>query len=119
MGAKISIDMELIVRDITEAIKRKIQPNKVVMIFGARRVGKTVLVQHLLNQISEPVLRMNGDDIHTHDRLAEQSCLNVTLSPGYPLVILMMAPFLLAEYSGRGLSAGPLTTSPEVLKTES
>ena len=44
MGAKISIDMELIVRDITEAIKRKIQPNKVVMIFGARRVGKTVLV---------------------------------------------------------------------------
>jgi uncharacterized protein len=46
MGAKISIDMELIVRDITEAIKRKIQPNKVVMIFGARRVGKTGLVQH-------------------------------------------------------------------------
>ena len=30
----------------------------------------------------------------------------------------MMAPFILAEYSGRGLSAGPLTTSPEVLKTE-
>ena len=46
MGAKISIHMELIVRDITEAIKRKIQPIKVVMIFGARRVGKTVLVQH-------------------------------------------------------------------------
>ena len=76
MGTKISIDMELIVRDITEAIKKKIQPNKVVMIFGARRVGKTVLVQHLLNQISEPVLRMNGDDIHSHDRLAEQSVEN-------------------------------------------
>ena len=45
--------------------------------------------------------------------------MNVTQSPGYPLVILMMAPFLLAEYSGRGLLAGPLTTSPEVLKTES
>ena len=33
-------------------------------------------------------------------------------------MILIISPFLLAEYSGKGLSAGPLTTSPEVLKTE-
>ena len=36
----------------------------------------------------------------------------------YPLVILMIFPFLEAEYSGSGLLAGPLTTWPDELNTE-
>ncbi len=52
------------------------QPNKVVIIFGARRVGKTVLVKEILKKIDEPILTLNGDDINVHDKLAIRSVEN-------------------------------------------
>ena len=48
--------MKYLERDITENIVKKLQPNKVVIVFGARRVGKTVLVKEILEKINEPVL---------------------------------------------------------------
>jgi len=63
-------------RDITENILKKLQPNKVVMILGARRVGKTMLVKELLKEINEPVLILNGENITVHDRLATRSIEN-------------------------------------------
>ncbi len=63
-------------RDITENIIKKLQPNKVVIIFGARRVGKTVLVKEILEQIDEPILTLNGEDINVHDKLAIRSVEN-------------------------------------------
>lgn len=68
--------MNYIVRDLTDYIIKKLQPNKVVLIFGARRVGKTMLVKEILNQINEPVLTLNGDDINVHDKLAIRSVEN-------------------------------------------
>lgn len=68
--------MNFLVRDISKNIINKLQANKVILIFGARRVGKTVLVNNLLNQITEPVLKLNGEDINVHDRLAERSIEN-------------------------------------------
>lgn len=68
--------MNYLVRDLSENIKRKLQPNKVVIVFGARRVGKTVLVKEILNQVNEPVLTLNGEDINVHDKLAIRSVEN-------------------------------------------
>jgi len=48
--------MKYLERDITENIVKKLQPNKVVIVFGARRVGKTVLVKEILEKINEPIL---------------------------------------------------------------
>jgi predicted AAA+ superfamily ATPase len=53
-----------------------LQPNKVVIVFGARRVGKTVLVKEILNKVNEPVLALNGEDITVHDKLANRSIEN-------------------------------------------
>ncbi|NBC84194.1 MAG: hypothetical protein GVY19_12570 [Bacteroidetes bacterium] len=50
--------MKYLVRELSEKIINKIQPNKVVMVFGARRVGKTVLVKQILEQINEPALQL-------------------------------------------------------------
>ena len=43
-------------RKITANILNKLQPNKVVIVLGARRVGKTMLVKELLTRIKEQVL---------------------------------------------------------------
>lgn len=68
--------MEYLVRDLSKNILKKLRPNKVVIIFGARRVGKTVLVKEILEQINEPVLMLNGEDINVHDKLAIRSVEN-------------------------------------------
>lgn len=68
--------MEYIVRELSDNILNKIQPNKVFIILGARRVGKTMLVKHLFERIDEPVLSLNGEDITVHDKLAIRSFEN-------------------------------------------
>lgn len=68
--------MNYLVRSISNNIIKKLQPNKVVIVFGARRVGKTVLVKEILDQVNEPVLRLNGEDINVHDKLAIRSVEN-------------------------------------------
>ncbi len=68
--------MAYLVRELSENILKKIQPNKVVIIFGARRVGKTVLVKEILSKIEEPVLSLNGEDINVHDKLSIRTVEN-------------------------------------------
>jgi len=68
--------MDNIVREITELVKNKLVPQKVVVILGARRVGKTVLVNEILKTVTEPVLKLNGEDISVHQKLAESSVEN-------------------------------------------
>lgn len=68
--------MSQLYRNISEHILNKLQPNKVVIVFGARRVGKTILVKQILEKINEPVLMLNGEDITVHDKLAIRSIEN-------------------------------------------
>ncbi len=68
--------MEKLVRDLTQIVIKKLQPNKVVIVFGARRVGKTMLVKEILQHINEPVLYLNGEDINVHTKLANRSIEN-------------------------------------------
>jgi uncharacterized protein len=68
--------MDYLVRDLSKNIIKKLQSNKVVIVFGARRVGKTVLVKKLLEEINEPILFLNGEDINVHDKLAIRSVEN-------------------------------------------
>ena len=68
--------MDYLVRELSENILKKLQPNKVVIIFGARRVGKTVLVKEILSKIDEPVLSLNGEDINVHDKLSIRTVEN-------------------------------------------
>ena len=68
--------MIYLVRELSNLILKKLQPNKVVILFGARRVGKTMLVKEILSNVNEPILRLNGDDIHVHDKLSIRSIEN-------------------------------------------
>lgn len=68
--------MAYLVRDLTETVLKKIQPNKVIIVFGARRVGKTVLVKEIIEKLGEPCLSLNGEDITVHDKLALRTAEN-------------------------------------------
>ncbi|MFN0291259.1 ATP-binding protein [Pedobacter helvus] len=63
-------------RALEKTILKKLKPNKVVAILGARRVGKTELISYLSKNSSEKQLLLNGDDIETHNLLATQSTAN-------------------------------------------
>lgn len=53
-----------------------LKPNKVLVLLGARRVGKTKLIEKVMAQANEKVIFLNGDDIETHNMLEIQSTIN-------------------------------------------
>lgn len=68
--------MELIKRILQDKISERIEPNKVVLIFGARRVGKTVLMRQILNNYPGKTMLLNGEDYDTLALLDERTIAN-------------------------------------------
>jgi predicted AAA+ superfamily ATPase len=61
-----------------ENLKSLIQPGKVIVIYGARRVGKTTLLRRFVENLEkETVLFVNGDDITARQHLESQSIENL------------------------------------------
>lgn len=54
-------------------LKEAVRPGKVVVIYGARRVGKTTLLKKFLESIDEEALLVNGDDMVVRQYLESQS----------------------------------------------
>ena len=65
--------MKYIDRLIDPLIRESLLPNKVVVLLGPRRVGKTVLINRLLKDVVEPYLLLNGEDIATQELFARRS----------------------------------------------
>jgi len=60
---KTKLAMNYIERNIEEKILNSLKSNKVILIYGARRVGKTEMIKHLVSNYSEKYLWLNGDDM--------------------------------------------------------
>lgn len=65
--------MELLKRQIENQVIEYLVPNKVVVLLGPRRVGKTVLIQQILEKISEPYLLLHGEDQDVRRQLEYRS----------------------------------------------
>lgn len=65
--------MQLIPRIIESQISKYLIPNKVIVILGPRRVGKTVLIRKILSETTEPHVLLNGEDIGTRELFARRS----------------------------------------------
>jgi len=64
-------------RAVFDNFNKKVLPNKVLILLGARRVGKTELIKNYLKTIpSESYLQLNGEDIHDANLLKERSVSN-------------------------------------------
>jgi predicted AAA+ superfamily ATPase len=69
--------MDFLERGITSLFKRKILPNKVLVLLGARRVGKTAFIKNYLSTLpKENYLQLNGEDIDDANLLKERSVNN-------------------------------------------
>ena len=68
--------MEQIKRILQDKISERIEKGKVVLIFGARRVGKTFLLKQLLKGYRDKTLLLNGEDYDTHTLLENRSIAN-------------------------------------------
>ena len=60
-------------RLIQKDIINHLQPNKVVVIYGPRRVGKTTLIQEINKKFFNKTLFVNGDDISIQSYLGSQN----------------------------------------------
>ena len=64
-------------RAVLEEFHKKIVPNKVMILLGARRVGKTHLIKNYLKSLpSESYLQLNGEDKNNANLLKERSVAN-------------------------------------------
>lgn len=63
-------------RTLKSQILEYMLPNKVVVLLGPRRVGKTILIHQILNEITDPYLLLNGEDIATRELFARRSVQN-------------------------------------------
>jgi len=69
--------MKFIDRALLKVLEKRLIPNKVIILLGARRVGKTELINHYLAQLpKENYLQLNGDDVKDIELLAERSVSN-------------------------------------------
>lgn len=69
--------MEL-VRIQQEELLKSLKPQKVTLLLGARRVGKSVLIEHFLKNYKRPYLFLNGEDENTLQLLAQRTVSNYT-----------------------------------------
>lgn len=68
--------MNTIDRRLLNTVFNKLIPNKVIVILGARRVGKTQLLHQVMNKLTEDYLLFNGEDVAVHELFARRSVEN-------------------------------------------
>ena len=75
--------MEIINRAIIEDFKSQIKPGKVLILLGARRVGKSHLLKKVIEDLdTSQLLILNGEDQTTIDRMSIRSVENFKLLLG-------------------------------------
>jgi predicted AAA+ superfamily ATPase len=61
-----------------ENLRMAAKPGKVVVLYGARRTGKTTLLHEFLKTVEEPYLLVSGEDIAVQGYLSSQSVEKLT-----------------------------------------
>lgn len=68
--------MQLLHRTIEAKLLASLVPNKVIILLGPRRVGKTVLINKIIEKLEEPYLLLNGENIDARKLLEYRSTQN-------------------------------------------
>lgn len=63
-------------RTIAGEIQKRLTPNRAVLIFGARRVGKTMLIKQIISEFAGKTMTMNGEDADVKALLEDRSTAN-------------------------------------------
>lgn len=68
--------METIKRALQDKITDRIQSGKAIIIYGARRVGKTVLLRKIISEYKGKTMLLNGEDYDVQTMLSNRSIAN-------------------------------------------
>lgn len=68
--------MNYIKRAVFDDFNSYLKPNKVLILLGARRVGKTQLIKKYIDSTKEKVLQLNGEDVNDARLLEERTLEN-------------------------------------------
>ena len=68
--------MENIERGIEQSFLKSLMPQKVLLLLGARRTGKTSFIKKIIRQTKEPTLLLNGEDMDTIAAFNKRSMAN-------------------------------------------
>ena len=63
----------MITRTLTEVISRNLTQGKVMLVYGARRVGKTILIKQIAEKFQGKILFLNGEDASTETMFQERT----------------------------------------------
>lgn len=79
----------MIKREIKEAVQKRLDDQKAIVLFGPRQVGKSTLIQQLSSDFNQPVTHWNGDDADIRTLLSNptSSLLKTYLGNTQTLVI--------------------------------
>lgn len=69
-------DANMIKRDLQILILNDLKPSKAILLFGARRVGKTILLDNIIKEFGKKATLLNGEDFSTQEMLATQTVSN-------------------------------------------
>lgn len=76
-------------RYIEKQILAQIGKQKVLMLFGSRRTGKTTIIEHIYNMYSDDALLLLGEDIPTSDMLQNRSVTNYRQIVGNKKLVIL------------------------------
>ena len=65
--------MDFIARTLQAKIEERLAPGKAVLIYGARRVGKTILLKEIFNKIEGKKMLLIGEDMDVQNLLQNRS----------------------------------------------
>jgi len=75
--------------DILQQLKSKVKKNKIIILYGARQVGKSTLVNDILKKLSLKVLKINADEAKYREVLSSQDLRKLTsLVKGYEILFI-------------------------------
>lgn len=78
-----------ITRTQEKELAKLLVPQKVTLLLGARRVGKSRLIEKFLENYKSPYLLLNGEDEDTHELLAKRTTANYKrLLEGISLLVI-------------------------------
>ena len=80
----------MIKRQIFDKVLERVEPGKVVVIYGPRRVGKTTLLNQLVKEIKSDYLLVNGQERGVKKWLGSQDSLMMRKYLGDNQVLLII-----------------------------
>ena len=76
-------------RFIQEQIEAKIGLQKVIMLYGTRRTGKTTIIENIVLKYGEEALLLQGEDMQVSEQLQKRTVANYKqLTAGKKLIVI-------------------------------